>query len=360
MAQPLGETCISDSKDDGRIVFLDYLRVFAFATVLIGHKFYDALLEFSQADASPEPLRLGARLLLPLVHGGGVGVLVFFLVSGYIIMHVLRTEKPGEFIWRRAFRIYPLYVFAVLMQYFILMARESAPPLSVLIPQLLLIGDLFGTPYALRGVEWTLRVELVFYLYIASLHCLRPSEHRDKVFFGLFVVTVLVLGWLPALPDANEWRRGYLSIYAPMLLLGAVVYLVEQKAIKWPAGVLFAGLVLYQSYRLTISYQPRWLDAHFSLLALFVFGLLWGCRHRLATAPLILFLSELTYAIYLFHNWVFDYIRHVLRRFEVPVIHPDWLVLAVLLVLSYAAARYIEKPGIRLGRRLLKIWQSSR
>ena len=38
------------------------------------------------------------------------------------------------------------------------------PDMSVLVPQLLLIGDFFGTPYSLGGVEWTLRVEVLFYV----------------------------------------------------------------------------------------------------------------------------------------------------------------------------------------------------
>jgi hypothetical protein len=41
--------------------------------------------------------------------------------------------------------------------------------------QLLRDGDVFGTPYALVEVEWTLRVEVVFYIMIATLFAFRFS-----------------------------------------------------------------------------------------------------------------------------------------------------------------------------------------
>lgn len=43
------------------------------------------------------------------------------------------------------------------------------PPLSILIPQILLMGDFFQTPHTLAGVEWTLRIEVMFYAFMALL-----------------------------------------------------------------------------------------------------------------------------------------------------------------------------------------------
>lgn len=101
---------------EGRIVFLDYMRIFAFISVLIGHKFYIELLESTVNPNIHSTLKFFISLLLPVTAGGGAGVVVFFLTSGYIITHVLSTEKPIEFLIKRAFRIYPLYAFAVIMQ----------------------------------------------------------------------------------------------------------------------------------------------------------------------------------------------------------------------------------------------------
>ena len=74
--------------DDRRVVFLDYLRIFAFVSVLVGHKFAEPL-QAAMADPT-SPGHRAARLSWPWVQGGGVGVLVFFLVSGYVITQVLQ------------------------------------------------------------------------------------------------------------------------------------------------------------------------------------------------------------------------------------------------------------------------------
>jgi peptidoglycan/LPS O-acetylase OafA/YrhL len=69
----------TNMESRSRIVFLDYLRIFAFVSVLAGHKFYgyfDAVAKDERAHAT---LRLLAKLASPLLYGGGAGVVVFFL-----------------------------------------------------------------------------------------------------------------------------------------------------------------------------------------------------------------------------------------------------------------------------------------
>jgi peptidoglycan/LPS O-acetylase OafA/YrhL len=79
------------------------MRIFAFASVLIGHKFYPAIERFVADQNNSEMARLALSLTMPLFYGGVVGVIVFFLVSGYIITHVLQHERPLEFLVKRRF-----------------------------------------------------------------------------------------------------------------------------------------------------------------------------------------------------------------------------------------------------------------
>jgi len=159
---------ISDIKETKRIAFLDYLRIFAFVSVLIGHKFYSDIIAAIADDKLHATPKLLLEFLMPFVFGGGAGIIVFFLVSGYIIAQVLSFEQTNSFLIRRVFRIYPLYIAAVLIQ---IIVQETWGNISwsVLLPQLLLVGDFFNTPYTLAGVEWTLRVEIIFYFFMAML-----------------------------------------------------------------------------------------------------------------------------------------------------------------------------------------------
>lgn len=337
----------------GRIFFLDYLRIFAFVSVLLGHKFYSYVSAFSNDPAVHSSPRLIAKLLLPLLQGGGAGVVVFFLVSGYIITHVLQTEHTGEFLIKRIFRIYPLYIVALLIQHIFLAVAGQAPGLSTLVPQLLLVGDLFGTPYALNGVEWTLRVEIAFYIFMATLRWFDVGHRHRSMLPILYVATTLLCGFLAPIPSAEIWSKGYLTIYGPFLLLGSLIFLLEKRHISTTVAIFFVGLVFYQYFSLIASYQRNWLGAHFAPLAFLIFLVSWGFRKQLTAAPWVLLLSEMTYAVYLFHNWFFEYAKSGLAAINVSVLNPDVQALLVLLVVCFFMVRSVEKPGIRLGRLLL-------
>lgn len=336
----------------GRLVFLDYLRVFAFASVLVGHKFIDELRLAAFGPDAQAWLSIPARLVLPWVQSGGVGVVVFFLVSGYIITHVLRVEPTGEFLIRRAFRIYPLYAAAVLIEHSLYLASGSAVDTSTLLLQLSLFGDFFGTPYALSSVEWTLRVEIIFYLVMAFLSAGGGMRvHLPRLLHALVAVALLCLVFAP-FPTHASWAYGYLTIYGPFLLLGAGFYLFQVGAASTAHFAAFALLIFGVHYPLLMKYQPASVSAHFALLATALFGLAFGLRERLPSGRLLTWLSGLTYAVYLFHNWAFDYFRDGLMVWGAPRLIAGLGALACLLAGCSLAVRLIEKPGIRLGRRL--------
>lgn len=79
-----------------RIAFLDYLRIFAFISVLIGHKFYPQLAAFTADETFHVTARCVVQWLLPLCQGGGAGVVVFFLVSGTSSHTFCRPNAPGS------------------------------------------------------------------------------------------------------------------------------------------------------------------------------------------------------------------------------------------------------------------------
>lgn len=103
--------------------FLDTLRGFAILGVFLFHSLgisfgYDQLpwvhgiRDYSQSKSF--------LLLYPLSYGTG-GVAVFFVVSGFCIhlSHIRSASKSwGNFVGKRFFRIYPPYLFAVILFYF--------------------------------------------------------------------------------------------------------------------------------------------------------------------------------------------------------------------------------------------------
>lgn len=167
-----------------RIIFLDYLRIFAFLSVLIGHKLYPEIQSFIQTFSTPHiTQKYLADYILSMFMGGGAGVVVFFMISGYIILYVLQSEKPTEFLIKRIFRIYPLLIIAIIIEAILYNLILDVPfNFKNMFLQGMLIGDFFNTPYSLAGVEWTLRVEIMFYLFMASLRFMNIFKYSVYLF----------------------------------------------------------------------------------------------------------------------------------------------------------------------------------
>ncbi len=327
------------------------MRVFAFSSVLIGHKLFHYIQAFSTDVTNHVTLRIIAELLIPLCNGGAAGVLVFFLTSGYIITHVLQGEKPSEFIIKRIFRIYPLYLFALTLEVVLsnLVQGSPLPAPTTFIKQALLIGDFFSTPYALAGVEWTLRIEILFYLYMFTLKQIKAFS-QQAVLPMIYLGTASTLYFMPAFPSEEMWTVGYLNAYAPFLLIGSMIYLVQERLASRKLVVLATSFMLYASLQSIATYHPSWSTSNYAIFALGIFLVAWCCRNSLRSNTLINTLSNLTYSVYLFHNWLWDLLAIPVSRLGLFGIANDIIILFTLLIFSYAAYRTIEIYGVRLGR----------
>ncbi|WP_449106225.1 acyltransferase family protein [Pseudomonas mohnii] len=342
-------------KTKDRVVFLDCMRIFAFATVLIGHKLYEKLQAVAQDQSLHESIQCIAKLMLPLCFGGGAsGVIVFFLTSGYIITHVLNKEHTQEFIIKRIFRIYPLYIFAIIIEAALakLIDGTALPDLSIFIPRILLIGDFFGTPLALAGVEWTLRVEILFYVYMATLRYFRILE-KPKLAVIAFLATTIFIFYAPPFPAIAAFSNGYLSAMGPYLLMGACFYIYEHnKNIR--NLCIMTGITITILSIVTISNRHKILmHDNYALLAVSIFCFGWLIRDRIQYGPIIGLVSSLTYAIYLFHKWMWEYIKRAVTEVGITAIPQDLQIFIILMAICYLAHISVEKYGLKIGRKVL-------
>lgn len=332
-----------------RIAFLDYLRIFAFISVLIGHKFYSNIVIASTDKRLHATARLLLEFLMHFVYGGGAGVVIFFLISGYIISQVLSFERPASFLIRRMFRIYPLYITAVVIQIVVQKNWGSLSP-SILVPQLLLIGDFFGSPYTLTGVEWTLRIEVIFYVFMAILRAGGFWGERKHLLIFVLIITTVLISQLPAFPDGPDVFKGYFLIYGPFLFIGVGFWLYEQNWINISWLLILTSVIFVNYFYLISCYQPDWLSAHFAILGFLLFSIAWFFRKIFQSTMAILLLSDLTYSVYLFHNWIFDFFRDGFMKLFPSVQSSNYLALVPLFIFCFLLHRIIERPANKLGR----------
>ncbi|MER6243573.1 acyltransferase family protein [Streptomyces griseorubiginosus] len=164
-----------------RLGWLDALRGMAALVVVFDHSSYTFMPDFRQD-------------LMPHFNTSRYGILVFFLVSGYIVPHSLERRGCVRSFWvGRIFRVYPLWaaVVSALLALHALGIAElrdlgSHSTATVVIAHLTMLQELLGTPSVLL-VLWTLSYEMSFYLLVVGLFAVR-LQRRSAAFAVLLAV----------------------------------------------------------------------------------------------------------------------------------------------------------------------------
>ncbi|UEM07341.1 acyltransferase (plasmid) [Skermanella rosea] len=158
----------------------------------------------------------------------GIGVDLFFLISGFVMASVVTSPGlgPGNFLLRRFIRIYPIYwifsaavVLAFLLNPAWNLGSFSYSPTNI-IKSLLLFPQL---EYPLLSVGWTLEHEALFYLMVASMLAIgRPGAAPTVVLCFFFSGIVLRL-----VGEASGTKIWDFHVTSPMLAefwLGMILY----------------------------------------------------------------------------------------------------------------------------------------
>lgn len=333
-----------------RILFLDYLRTLAFITVIIGHKYGVKLSELRTDETLHITLRQACELIYSLCVSGALGVIIFFMISGFIITYVIKTESVTEFFIKRIFRIYPLYIFALLCEAgYLFYFKNEATSLRTLFLQGLLIGDFFNVPTSLKNVEWTLRIEILFYLIMGMLKTLKITKNGNILIAALLIITTLLWKSTP-FPDSASDHTGYVSAFAPFLFIGVVFYLIDSKAVNPTLSLLSILFMFYVHLDCVSNYILKLNNLSYGIYGLIIFTLSYFFKQKFPYNKKIITLSEITYPVYLFHNWAWDPIKEMVTRINLPLIPTDVQIIITLLTFCYVLNICIEKRANQFGR----------
>ena len=322
---------------------LDVLRALAVILVLCAHLMIAS------------PLGPGADRNI-----GRAGVLLFFVHTSLVLMSSLErgggtgSHWVSKFYLRRALRIYPLAIAAILL---VLFFRISLPLRDVLSPYVVPSAFTIATNIALAqniantrdvlGVLWSLPLEVRMYLFLPFCFLIARKSAR-LVLIALISAIALALLWRTN-PVPGLWRFTVV-FYVPCFLSGVLAFSLLRTRVWKASSYLWPAMLLALVALWLGSPSKFWRDWEFTIaVGLFIPAFLdlrtsWFTRaaHTLCTY---------SYGVYLLHiPAIWFAVRVAGKR---PVVVQGIVFIVVLVPLVYAAYQFIERPCIQFGKRVV-------
>lgn len=340
----LGERAPPRARSN-RVNEIDLLRFLAAIAVVLYHYTFRGY----AADARsimPYPL------LAPIAKYGYLGVELFFMISGFVILMTASRGGLRSFFASRVARLYPAFWVCCTITFVTLLAVEMSG-FSASFPQymvnLTMLSGFVGVE-SIDGVYWSLFVEIKFYVLIALLLAL-GRIHQIDAFLAIWLVASFAMVVIPA----GALARVLLTDYSAYFIAGSVFYLIWSRGFSTRYGWMLAGswlLAVWSSTARLPELESKFVTEFsivttvlivttlFVVMALVAFrvtGFLGKRRWMI--------LGALTYPLYLLHQ----NIGYIIFNLGYPHINAHVLLagtICLMIVLAYAVHVVFEKPAM--------------
>lgn len=300
-----------------------------------------------------------------VVDFGKYGVVVFFVLSAFTIVNSIDSGKKFKFsnyLYRRFFRIVPLYVVTLAAAVFIVdQATLSLDKVGNFVAASSFISLLdLGSRNNILSVEWTIPIEVFFYLILPSVwFYLAKKPHIQKILNVLLIGLVLTLitykfTILPYYNYSDHALALFYSVerYAFTYACGICAYFFLQRVqnLQISSGTLGGVLLIFFIY--IILGERGFGDLIFvtlwsTLLIIVCYGKSWLSR-LIFENPFIIYLGTISYSFYLTHVVVLSFVPPTFNR-------PGFFLVGLsgTIVVSSLTYFFIEKPFIKLSKSIV-------
>lgn len=354
--------CFSTSltQHSNRFGSIDGLRGLLATSVFVSHS-YVAYVYFTEGTWQVSPNAL-------LNHLAMTSVALFFMITAFLF--TIKASAP-KIQWKRLYvsrlyRLFPLYAIVVLCVFAIVFLvsngelRESSRQIATEFGHWVTFccfgrPDINGYPKTwtiIAGVNWTLRIEILFYVVaVPSLHFfLRVVSHRVACIAAVSALIGLLAYRLYAAPAG---KFGLMTLFAAHFTCGIVAALAltypgiksfcERKAFRYLSVAALVPFFVFNN-------ADSWIVV---LSTLIVFASVVGgsSLFGLLNTKAAIWLGDISYGIYLIHGMVLWLCLYLLREAGVIAyisLPMYWLIMllvsAAVVVLSSFSYAYLEKP----------------
>jgi peptidoglycan/LPS O-acetylase OafA/YrhL len=329
---------------NNRLEFLDSLRGIAILLVVGYHAFarWPEVVPYGNQYGSIEIFRQGL-----------LGVQLFFLISGFVILMSLGASKgPVVFLFKRWSRLFPVMMIATVVVYatsgFFHERPWGQPQLLDVLPGLTFVEPTWWSAVMgqqIRDVEgafWSLYVEFKFYFIAAALYFVLG---REKLVFALasmfvFAVAVQQMGAYmthPLINIAGKVSNNLSFQYFGWFASGAAFFIFyKTQERSW----VYLAIALAIASSLNSKYPVGAL----LVSSVFIAAITSERVQQLLVSRFLMFFGFVSYPLYLLHeNMMISLIVKLGEAFpEVPGYFLPVVPLAAIVAMSYLITRYMD------------------
>ncbi|TGN30344.1 acyltransferase [Empedobacter tilapiae] len=324
--------------------------------------------------------RFIAAILIVILHFGGIfkgkisfiddiwehfnlGVSYFYVLSGFVMIVAYKNlEKINskKYYINRLARIYPLHILSMLLVIFFILLEiinNNIPKLAVLNHILLIQAWIPRTALTLNAPAWSISVETFFYLLFPFIFSYFKRISLIKtiiISIGFCLISQIIYNYYYFNIYEGFRKDGYFLFYNPLLHLNSFI-------IGIATGFLFIKnssqkkydllIILLTCLLITVVYLSRNLFIHngffaplFALLIYFI-SKNNGWITKLFTNKKLIYLGEISFAIYLLQFPVFYFSKYSLKLLTIENELTLFLIsLITLILVSHLTYKHFEIP----------------
>ena len=309
-------------------------------------------------------LRAMAIVLVLLFHfeifnftGGYIGVDIFFVISGYLITKIILKKKNIlEFYYNRVRRIFPALLITTTITLFTAIFIFSPNHFEKLVTSSL---------YSVTGISnfyfwyhsgyfdidkffkpllhtWSLSVELQLYLIWPILILVLKKVFKEKIIYAIIVVITISIIFSTILSKNNSGYFYFTLFRIYEFSLGSLVFFLEKKNYsKFNTVIFFISLLVLSLFFDSNTIYPSF-NAFFPCI--FACAIILNNNRKATSVPInyIIFISKISYSIYLIHWPLLVFYRYYKARDL--FFYEKLFILFSVLILSIILNKFIEEP----------------
>ena len=325
-----------------RLLFLDGFRAISVILVLFFHYAYNYPMKYGNPNEA-----------ISLFMNGGIGVSLFFIISGYVILMSLEKKDLIGFVISRLSRLYPAYIFAVTLTSISIICIGTWYAEIDIINYLknLTMFQYYMGGTNIDGVYWSLRVEMAFYIGIAFVFYAIPLRYFWLCVTSFSVSACLfnLLSSMWYLPVALDLIRKLLIFeFFPYFALGMLIYYTSDSSKKRYGEnnihILNCLLLIAIIFDLVCT-KDFYRGVFLISMSLFIYLFSQKVFVRFVKVfetKLLVYIGRISYSIYLLHQVIGYLLINVLLDLGMSFIASILVTTTIIIIQSHLLFKFVE------------------